>query len=214
WYLFCPKECGALHECLGKPFKELYEQFTSMAEAGQLKLFKKLKAKDLWKDILRSLNETGHPWITFKDSANECYMQSDQGIIHQTNLCTEIFRHNIACQWDGETGDKIKVGETAVCNLGSVNLNEYGLEVLGNKENIGELENDIPLMIEMLDNVVTNNYYPIASSKKSNLKHRPVGLGLMGFQDFLHKNNKSYNDSGAEVYAAWIQENIAFNAIR
>ena len=170
WTLFSPSDVPELHDAFGKAFEEAYLRYEDRAARGELKLFKKIPAVQLWRKMLSMLFETGHPWITFKDPCNLRSPQQHAGVVHSSNLCTEITLNT--------SGDEI-----AVCNLGSVNLvahmNERGLD-------FEKLQRTIRTAMRMLDNVIDINYYAVDKARNSNLRHRPVGLGIMGFQDCLH----------------------------
>ena len=173
WTLFSPDEAIDLTETYGKKFEELYEKYEEMADLGEIKLFKRIKARDLWKKQLGMLFETGHPWITFKDPSNIRSPQDHAGVVHSSNLCTEITLNTSA-------------DETAVCNLGSIN---YPLHIANGKFDEGMVKQTITTAMRMLDNVIDLNFYPTVEARNSNMKHRPVGLGIMGFQDSLYMQN-------------------------
>ena len=176
---------------------------------GGVDNFKKTKAKDLWKKILRSLFETSHPWVTFKDPSNLRYSNQHEGVVHSSNLCTEILLHTKPSEYAG--GNKIQEGETAVCNLASINLKSH--LVLRDNENWDldwdKLASTIYIAMRGLDNVIDLNFYPTRESSKSNFRHRPVGLGVMGLHDVFHKLNIlidsdeaiSFNDKLFEFYS-------------
>ncbi|NSW97896.1 MAG: ribonucleoside-diphosphate reductase subunit alpha, partial [Deltaproteobacteria bacterium TMED126] len=172
WTLFSPEEVGDLHDSFGKKFEDLYTNYERMIDTGEIKKFKKIPAKELWRKMLTRLFETGHPWITFKDPCNVRSPQDHVGVVHSSNLCTEITLNTSA-------------EETAVCNLGSVNLSKHVTE--DGKLDKGLLEKTINIAMRMLDNVVDLNFYPTVEAKNSNMKHRPIGLGIMGLQDALFK---------------------------
>ena len=191
WYLFDPKECSSLHDLYGEAFDKKYTFYCKKAEKGEIKTFKKLSAKNLWKKMLSVLFETSHPWNTFKDPCNIRYTNQHEGVVHSSNLCTEITLHTKASQY--KSGEKTKTGETAVCNLGSVNLANHLHEVYdSNGALVGRdiywtrLQETIEIAVRMLDNVIDLNFYPTKEAENSNLRHRPVGLGLMGLHDVLH----------------------------
>src|SRR5208283_663093 len=174
WTLFSPATCPDLHEKFGAEFERAYLAYEARAARGELKLYKKIPAVQLWRKMLSMLFETGHPWITFKDACNVRSPQSHVGTVHSSNLCTEITLN---------TSDR----EIAVCNLGSVNLLNHMKQVDGNYElDHDKLKITIKTGMRMLDNVIDINYYAVAKARNSNLRHRPVGLGIMGFQDCLH----------------------------
>ena len=197
WTLFSPNNVPDLHEKHGKDFERAYLEYERQAIAGEIEVYKTIKAKDLWRKMISMLFETGHPWITFKDSCNVRSPQQHVGTIHSSNLCTEITLNT-------------NQDEIAVCNLGSVNLvnhvNENGL----NQE---KLKKTITTAIRMLDNVIDINYYSVPQAENSNLKHRPVGMGVMGFQDALYKQKMSYASEKAVDFADLSMEVISYHAI-
>lgn len=191
WYMFDPRECPDLHDLFGEDFDKKYDMYSKRAEEGEIKTFKKVPAKELWKKMLKVLFETSHPWNTFKDPCNIRYTNQHEGAVHSSNLCTEITLHTKASKY--KSGEKVEVGETAVCNLGSVNLVNHMNEIykkdgsLSKRSiNFTELGSTIDLAVRMLDNVIDLNFYPTKEAEKSNSRHRPVGLGLMGIHDVLH----------------------------
>ena len=198
WTLFSPEQTPELHDLYGKEFESAYVAYEEKAARGEIKLFKTLNALELWRKMLGMLFETGHPWITFKDPCNVRYTNQHMGVVHSSNLCTEITLH---------TNDN----EIAVCNLGSVNLaahvNENGLDML-------KLEQTIITAMRMLDNVVDYNYYSVPQARNSNLRHRPVGLGIMGFQDALYKQKIAYNTEMAVEFADISMEAVSYFAIK
>jgi ribonucleoside-diphosphate reductase alpha chain len=198
WTLFSPSDVPDLHELYGKAFEERYEDYEQQALDGKIALYRTVDAKDLWRKMLSMLFETGHPWITFKDPSNIRSPQSHVGVVHSSNLCTEILLNT-------------SKEEVAVCNLGSINLIAH----LDKDNNINEelLEYTVTTAIRMLDNVVDINFYPIPEAKNSNLKHRPIGLGLMGFQDLLHRKSISYASFDAVEVADDVMEKISYHAI-
>lgn len=198
WTLFSPHETPDLHELCGKQFEARYEEYEQKAERGEIKNCKKVKAVDLWRKMLGMLYETGHPWITFKDPCNVRSPQKHIGVVHSSNLCTEITLN---------TTDE----EIAVCNLGSVNLAAHIDE---NGLNFKKLEKTISTAMRMLDNVIEYNYYSVSKARRSNLRHRPVGLGMMGFQDALYKQNISYASDEAVKFADRSMEAISYYAIK
>lgn len=197
WTLFDPSTVPDLHDLYGKAFEARYSEYEKMTETGQIKLFKKIEAIGLWRKMLSMLFETGHPWITFKDPSNIRSPQDHAGVVHSSNLCTEILLNT------SET-------ETAVCNLGSINLplhiNEKGLDEK-------KLAATIKTAIRMLDNVIDINFYPVKEAENANAKHRPIGLGLMGFQDALYLQNISYASHEAITFADKSMEMISYYAI-
>lgn len=197
WTLMCPSEAPDLHELYGEAFKKRYTEYEAKAARGEMKNTKKVSALTLWRKMLTMLFETGHPWITFKDPCNIRSTQKHTGVVHSSNLCTEITLN---------TGDD----ETAVCNIGSVNL-----RAIFSEPHSGEvLAKTVRTAMRMLDNVITENFYPIASAKNANERHRPVGLGLMGFQDVLYMKRVPYSSPAATALSAKIMEHISFNAIK
>ncbi|MCW8880234.1 MAG: ribonucleoside-diphosphate reductase subunit alpha, partial [Kangiellaceae bacterium] len=198
WTLFSPEEVPELHELSGKDFKEKYEFYEQQAANGLLVQSKKIKAVDLWRKMLGMLFETGHPWITFKDPCNIRYTNQHQGVVHSSNLCTEITLH---------TNDN----EIAVCNLGSVNLAQH---INAGELDTEKLERTISVAMRMLDNVIEYNYYSVPSARNSNLKHRPVGLGIMGFQDALYQLKLAYASEEAVAFADSSSEIISYFAIQ
>lgn len=197
WTLFSPSDVPDLHDLYGAAFEKRYIEYEKMAETGKLKLHKKVEALELWRKMLSMLFETGHPWITFKDPSNIRSPQDHVGVVHSSNLCTEILLNSSA-------------EETAVCNLGSINL-----ELHCTSEGIDEkkLAYTIRTAVRMLDNVVDINFYPTQEAKTSNIKHRPIGLGLMGFQDALYIQNISYASHEAVEFADKAMEMISYYAI-
>ena len=209
WYLFDPSECPELHDTYGKEFTKMYKKYKKAADSGELKNYRTINSKDLWKKILTALYETGHPWITFKDPSNIRYSNKHEGVVHSSNLCTEILLHTKATEYD--EGEIIEVGETAVCNLASINLSSH-LKV--RTIDWKKLQKTIEVAVRGLDNVINLNFYPTKEAKKANLKHRPVGLGIMGTHDVLHKLGIPYNSQDAVVLCGKIQEFISLHAIK
>ena len=199
WYLMSPDEVGDLHDLYGKAFSERYAFYINEGLAGRLATFRKVRATDLWRKMLSMLFETGHPWITFKDPCNIRSPQQHVGVVHSSNLCTEIALN---------TSDT----ETAVCNLGSINLAQHVTE--GGQIDYKKLEATVSLAVRMLDNVIDINYYPTDKARNANLAHRPVGLGVMGFQDALYKLGYAYGSNHAIRIASEFQEAIACYAIK
>ena len=197
WTLFSPDEVSDLHELYGVKFEKRYAEYESTAERGDIKRYKRIKAVDLWRKMLSMLYETGHPWLTFKDPCNLRSPQQHKGVVHSSNLCTEITLN---------TSDE----EIAVCNLGSVNLVAH----LGSKGlDTDKLRKTIGIAMRMLDNVIEYNYYSVRKARTSNLRNRPVGLGLMGFQDALYKMRIPYASSEAVEFADRSMEAISYYAI-
>ncbi len=198
WTLFSPEEVSDLHELYGEAFEKAYVAYEAKAQRGEIKLFKTVEAEELWRKMLGMLFETGHPWIAFKDPCNIRYTNQHVGVVHSSNLCTEITLH---------TNDN----EIAVCNLGSVNLAAHVDE---NGLNLQKLEQTITSAIRMLDNVIDYNYYSVPQARNSNLRHRPVGLGIMGFQDALYKLKLAYAGEEAVEFADRSMEAVSYYAIK
>ncbi|WP_280187628.1 ribonucleoside-diphosphate reductase subunit alpha [Delftia sp. PS-11] len=196
WTLFSPSDAGDLHDLYGEAFERAYTAYEAKADSGELKLFKRVPAVDLWRKMLSMLFETGHPWVTFKDPCNVRSPQQHAGVVHSSNLCTEITLN---------TSDT----ETAVCNLGSVNLARH---IKDGAIDHGKLRKTINTAMRMLDNVIDINYYAVQKAKDSNLRHRPVGLGLMGFQDALYEMRIAYASQQAVEFADQAMEAICYYA--
>jgi ribonucleoside-diphosphate reductase alpha chain len=196
WTLFSPSDVPDLHDKFGKDFETTYVRYEEKAARGELKLTKKVPATTLWRKMLTMLFETGHPWITFKDPCNIRSPQQHIGVVHSSNLCTEITLN---------TNDH----EIAVCNLGSVNLLAHIKE---GKLDYEKLQRTIRIAMRMLDNVIDINYYAVAKARTSNLKHRPVGLGIMGFQDCLHELCIPYASDEAIEFADSSMEAVCYYA--
>jgi ribonucleoside-diphosphate reductase alpha chain len=196
WTLFSPADVPDLHEKCGKAFERAYVAYEEKAARGELKLFKKLPATQLWRKMLTMLFETGHPWITFKDPCNIRSPQQHVGVVHSSNLCTEITLNT-------------SESEIAVCNLGSVNLLAH---MKDGKLDHDKLRRTIATAMRMLDNVIDINYYAVNKARNSNLKHRPVGLGIMGFQDCLHEMRVPYASEAAVEFADRSMEAVAYYA--
>ena len=197
WTLFSPSETADLHDLVGPAFTKRYEEYEAQAAAGKLENFKQLPAQDLWRKMLGMLYETGHPWITFKDVCNLRSPQQHAGVVHSSNLCTEITLN---------TSDE----EIAVCNIGSLNLAAHTDENGLMEE---KLERTVRTAMRMLDNVIDYNYYSIPKARRSNMRHRPVGLGVMGFQDALYKMRIPYASEQAVEFADRSMEAISYHAI-
>ncbi|MBK9161740.1 MAG: ribonucleoside-diphosphate reductase subunit alpha [Nitrosomonadales bacterium] len=202
WTLFSPSNVPDLHDKFGAEFEKAYTAYEAKAASGELKLFKKVPAQSLWRKMLTMLFETGHPWITFKDPCNIRSPQQHVGVVHSSNLCTEITLN---------TSDT----EIAVCNLGSVNLAAH-LHPKGH-ERAGQIDHDklrrtIGTAMRMLDNVIDINYYAVGKARNANLKHRPVGLGIMGFQDCLHDLRIAYASEAAVEFADRSMEAVCYYA--
>lgn len=213
WYLFSPAECPELHETFGEEFEKVYWNYVEKGKAGKLEYFKEINAKDLWKKMLRMVYETGHPWITFKDPSNIRYSNQHVGVVHSSNLCTEILLHTKATSYKDDGTRKVKeYGETAVCNLASINLAKF---VTPNEGISWEgIEETVRTAMRMLDNVIDINFYPTEEARKSNITHRPVGLGSMGWHDLYHALNIAIDSKEAGTLANQIYEFISYNAIK
>ena len=197
WTLFSPNTVPELHELHGKAFEDAYEEYERQATAGQITPYKTIKATDLWRKMISMLFETGHPWITFKDACNARSPQQHKGTIHSSNLCTEITLNT-------------SQDEIAVCNLGSINLVNHVEQSGLNQE---KLKNTITTAVRMLDNVIDINYYSVPQAENSNLKHRPIGMGIMGFQDSLYKQRIPYASEQAVEFADVSMEMISYYAV-
>lgn len=209
WYFFDPREAD-LHDCFGAEFDKKYKKLCDQAEEGLIKNYRVMPAKELWKKMLKVLFETSHPWNTFKDPCNMRYTNQHEGVVHSSNLCTEITLHTKASKYD--KGQKTEIGETAVCNLGSVNLLNH-LNEDGDDIDYTKLEKTIHTAIRMLDNVIDLNFYPTLEASKSNLSNRPIGLGLMGLHDVLHKKNIVIDSKEAVNFSDKLFEFYSMNAI-
>jgi ribonucleoside-diphosphate reductase alpha chain len=201
WTLFSPSDCPDLHDKTGRAFEESYLRYEDKVARGEVKLFRKVPAQSLWRKMLSMLFETGHPWITFKDACNLRSPQQHVGTIHSSNLCTEITLN---------TSDT----EIAVCNLGSVNLPAHMKDdgTGGFELDHGKLKKTIRTAMRMLDNVIDINYYAVPKARNSNVRHRPVGLGIMGFQDCLHMMRTPYASDGAVEFSDRSMEAVCYYA--
>ncbi len=197
WTLFSPSDTPDLHDLYGSAFEKRYVEYEKMTETGQLRLFKKVDALSLWRKMLSMLFETGHPWITFKDPSNVRSPQDHRGVVHSSNLCTEILLN---------TSDK----EVAVCNLGSINLAKH---IVSGGIDEERLAKTVETAIRMLDNVIDINFYPIVEAGHANKLHRPIGLGFMGFQDALYMLNIPYASHEAVEFSDRSMEMISYYAI-
>ena len=197
WTFFSPHEVPDLHDLYGAAFEVAYEAYEKKAERGEIKFFKTTQAAQLWRKMLSRLFETGHPWITFKDPCNVRSPQDHVGVVHSSNLCTEITLNTSR-------------EETAVCNLGSINLEKH---IIDGRLDTELLRDTLKTAVRMLDNVIDINFYPTVEAKNSNFKHRPIGLGIMGFQDALFKLNYAFQDKEALVFSDQIMERISYYAI-
>ena len=199
WTLFTPNETPDLHDLTGSAFKARYEKYEKDAKEGKIQVSKEVEAEELWRKIISMLFETGHPWITFKDACNLRSPQQHVGVIHSSNLCTEITLNT-------------SQDEIAVCNLGSINLPNH----LDENRNLDEkkVEKTITTAIRMLDNVIDINYYAVPQAENSNFKHRPIGLGIMGFQDALYMKRVPYASEDAISFADESMEMVSYYAIK
>ncbi|MBK7460352.1 MAG: ribonucleoside-diphosphate reductase subunit alpha [Betaproteobacteria bacterium] len=196
WTLFSPSTCPDLHDKFGTAFEEAYTGYEAKVDRGEIKLYKRIPAKDLWRKMLSMLFETGHPWITFKDACNIRSPQQHVGVVHSSNLCTEITLN---------TSDT----EIAVCNLGSINLAQHLKD--GEIDQV-KLKRTTATAMRMLDNVIDINYYAVKKARDSNLRHRPVGLGIMGFQDCLYQLRVPYASEEAVAFADRSMEAVCYHA--
>ncbi len=199
WTLFSPEETPDLHDLIGSAFEQRYTEYERLADEGRIKNYKRLPALTLWRKMLSMLFETGHPWVTFKDPCNLRSPQQHVGVVHSSNLCTEITLNTKADQ------------EIAVCNLGSVNLPAH---IENGTLNLEKLEKTINTAMRMLDNVIEYNYYSVNTARNSNLRHRPVGMGVMGFNDALYKLRLAYESDAAIQFADDSMEAISYFAIQ
>ena len=197
WTLFSPNEVSDLHDLVGKAFEQRYEEYERLADEGKMDIFRRIPAVELWRKMLTRIFETGHPWVTWKDPSNLRSPQDHCGVVHSSNLCTEILLNT-------------SESETAVCNLGSINLPRH---IVDGQLDLQLLEETVRTAMRMLDNVIDINYYPTDEARNSNQKHRPVGMGLMGFQDALAAMNFSYASQEAVDFADRSMEAISYFAI-
>ncbi|MBX4215747.1 ribonucleoside-diphosphate reductase subunit alpha, partial [Candidatus Parcubacteria bacterium] len=197
WTLFSPDNAPDLHDLYGKKFEKRYEEYERMAKEGKIPIFKTMKARDLWKKMVNMLFETGHPWITFKDPSNIRSPQDHVGVVHSSNLCTEITLNT-------------SKNQTAVCNLGSVNFAKHVTDGKFDEKKVAET---VRAGMRMLDNVIDVNFYPTEDAKRSNMLHRPVGLGLMGFHDALYQLGINFDSERAVDFADKSMEMVAYHAI-
>ena len=198
WTLFSPNDTPDLHDLFGKAFEERYEHYENLTQSGEIEFYKKVDAVELWKKMLSMLFETGHPWVTFKDACNLRSPQQHTGVVHSSNLCTEITLNT-------------SQEEIAVCNLGSVNLTHH---LKDGKLDQEKLEQTINTAIRMLDNVININYYAVGAAENSNMKHRPIGLGIMGFHDSLYMLKVPYASDEAVEFADRSMEAVSYYAIK
>ena len=201
WTLFSPSTTPDLHDKFGRDFEEAYTGYEAKVDRGEIKLFKRIEARDLWRKMLSMLFETGHPWITFKDACNVRSPQQHVGVVHSSNLCTEITLN---------TSDT----EIAVCNLGSINLAQHLKDAPDGSMTVDQvkLKKTISTAMRMLDNVIDINYYAVKKARDSNLRHRPVGLGIMGFQDCLYQLRVPYASDAAVAFADRSMEAVCYHA--
>jgi ribonucleoside-diphosphate reductase alpha chain len=197
WTLFSPDEVPELHELYGAAFEKKYVEYETLAEEGKIKLYKQIAAKDLWKKMLAMLFETGHPWITWKDPSNVRSPQDHVGVVHNSNLCTEITLNTSA-------------NETAVCNLGSLNFAKF---VVHGQFDHALVARVIRGAMRMLDNVIDLNYYPTEDAKRGNMRHRPVGLGVRGYHDALYMLGINFDSPEAVAFANESMEVVSYYAI-
>ena len=197
WTLFSPNEVPDLHDLVGTAFAARYTEYEAMTRDGRMTLFKRLPAAQLWRKMLSMLYETGHPWITFKDACNLRSPQQHVGVVHSSNLCTEITLNTSR-------------DEIAVCNLGSINLAQH---VTADGLDMAKLRRTVRTAVRMLDNVIDINYYSVPQARASNLRHRPVGLGIMGFQDALYQRRMPYGSDDAVQFSDNSMEAVSYFAI-
>ncbi|PIS04726.1 MAG: ribonucleoside-diphosphate reductase subunit alpha [Candidatus Buchananbacteria bacterium CG10_big_fil_rev_8_21_14_0_10_42_9] len=197
WTLFSPDETPDLHHIYGKEFEARYSEYEKMADEGKIALFKRIPAQDLWKKMITMLFSTGHPWMTWKDACNVRSPQDHVGVVHSSNLCTEITLNTSA-------------DETAVCNLGSVNLARHVTDRGLDKDKV---EETVTIAMRMLDNVVDLNYYPTKEARNANMRHRPVGLGIMGLQNAFYIMGINFDSDEAVRFSDETQEFISYYAI-
>jgi ribonucleoside-diphosphate reductase alpha chain len=197
WTLFSPSDTPDLHDLYGQAFEKRYAEYEALTQSGDLKLYRRIKASELWRKMISMLFETGHPWITFKDACNVRSPQQHIGVVHSSNLCTEITLN---------TSEE----EIAVCNLGSINLVQH---VKDGRLDLKKLKKTVRTAVRMLDNVIDINYYSVPQARTSNMRHRPVGLGIMGFQDALYKMGYSYASNDAVEFADRSMEAVSYYAI-
>lgn len=197
WTLFSPNEVSDLHDLYGQAFEKKYKFYEEEARSGRIKIFKKISAVALWRKMLTMVFETGHPWMTFKDPSNIRSPQRHAGVVHSSNLCTEILLNT-------------SEAEIAVCNLGSINMLNH---IKDGKIDEQKLDETITIAMRMLDNVIDLNYYPVVQARNANLRHRPVGLGIMGFQDALYELGIAYSSEAAIDFADRSMEIISYYSI-
>lgn len=198
WTLFTPSECPDLHHIFGREFERRYEEYEHMAKEGKIHLYKTIKAKELWRKMVSMLFETGHPWMTWKDVCNVRSPQDHAGVIHCSNLCTEITLNTSA-------------DETAVCNLGSINIAQH----ITSDGQLDEqkISQTVRTGMRMLDNVIDINFYPTTEAKTSNMRHRPVGIGVMGLADALFRLDIRFDSDEAVAFNDRMMEMVSYYAI-
>jgi ribonucleoside-diphosphate reductase alpha chain len=199
WTLFSPEDTPDLHDLVGAAFEKRYCEYEKLADEGRIRNHKRMPAVQLWRKMLSMLFETGHPWITFKDPCNLRSPQQHVGVVHSSNLCTEITLNTKAGK------------EIAVCNLGSVNLASH---IRDGALDLAKLEKTVSTAMRMLDNVIEYNYYSVDTARASNLRHRPVGLGVMGFNDALYQLRVPYESDAAVAFADTSMEAVSYYAIK
>lgn len=197
WTLFSPSDVPDLHDLYGRKFEEAYVRYEQLAEDGTIPQSRRIRAADLWRKNLTMLFETGHPWVTWKDPSNIRSPQDHMGVVHSSNLCTEITLNTSA-------------EETAVCNLGSINMAKFVENAQFNRDTVARV---VPVAMRMLDNVIDVNYYPTEKTRRSNMRHRPVGLGLRGLQDALYKLGLNFDSDEAVRFSDESMEAVAYHAI-
>jgi ribonucleoside-diphosphate reductase alpha chain len=197
WTLFSPEEVPELHDLYGKAFEEKYEYYERMADEGNIRLFKRMKAQDLWRKMIMMLFETGHPWMVFKDPANIRSPQDHVGVVHSSNLCTEITLNT-------------SKEETAVCNIGSINLPRH---INAGTFDWNLFEETVKVATRMLDNVIDIGFYPVKEAEVSNLRHRPIGLGIMGTQDLFFELDMNFDSTEAVDFSDQLMEFLSWHAI-
>lgn len=197
WTLFSPHETPDLHDLYGSAFEKRYKEYEQKAAQGKMQMYKTISASQLWRKMLGRLFETGHPWITFKDACNVRSPQDHVGVVHSSNLCTEITLNTSS-------------DETAVCNLGSINLTQH---ITNGVFDENKLASTIHTAMRMLDNVIDITFYPTIEARNANIRHRPVGMGIMGFQDALYKLNINFSSQKALEFADKVMEKISYHAI-
>lgn len=217
WYLFSPDEVPELHSLFGEAFETKYWEYVEKGKQGKMRLFKEKDAKDLWKNMLKMIFETSHPWMTWKDPSNLRYANQHEGTCNSSNLCTEILIHSKPTTFENNNDRQIKeYGETAVCNLGSINLQRHVKLLADGKYEIDFklLADTISIGARMLDNVIDINFYPTQEAKNSNTKHRPVGMGSMGWHDLFFMLDINYDSDEAVKLSNDLYEFISLNSIK